>query len=123
MIEITCECSMKKHRAPLEEYEISSGAIKKIPEMLKDYKRIYMVADANTYKAAGAAVEEILKTNGMHFKTFVFNELPVLPSADSIGKLILNFQPLDAKPKSFAFGFKILRLCPGLFIQDLKASA
>ena len=103
MIEFACDCSMKKHRAPLEGYEISSGAIKKIPEMLKAYKRIYMVADANTYKAAGEAVEEILKENGMLYKTFVFNELPVLPNAESIGKLILNFRPLDAKPNIFEY--------------------
>ena len=103
MIEFACECSMKKHRAPLEGYEISSGAIKKIPEILSEYKRIYLVADANTYKAAGMAVEEILKANGQHYKTFVFNELPVLPNPDSIGKLILNFQPLDAKPNVFEY--------------------
>ena len=35
MIEFACSCDMKKHRAPLEGYEISSGAIKKIPEILK----------------------------------------------------------------------------------------
>lgn len=103
MIEFACECSMKKHRAPIDGYEISSGAIKKIPEILKGYKRIYMVADTNTYKAAGEAVEKILIANGMHHKTFVFNDLPLLPNADSIGKLILNFQPLDQKPNIFEY--------------------
>ena len=39
MIEFACSCDMKKHRAPLEGYEISSGAIKKIPQILKDYLR------------------------------------------------------------------------------------
>ena len=41
MIEFECSCAMKKHSAPLESYEISSGAINKIPEILKNYKRIY----------------------------------------------------------------------------------
>ena len=67
MIQFACNCDMKEHRAPLEGYEISSGAIEKLPEILKDYNRIYMVADENTYKAAGARVEEILKEHNMFF--------------------------------------------------------
>ena len=68
MIQFACNCDMKEHRAPLEGYEISSGAIEKIPEILKNYNRIYMVADENTYKAAGArarksslAIEKMMK--------------------------------------------------------------
>ena len=53
MIEFECSCAMGKHRAPLEGYEISSGALNKIPEILKDYNKIYVVADENTYRAAG----------------------------------------------------------------------
>lgn len=44
MIEFACDCAMKKHRAPIEKYEIPSGAIKKIPELLEKYNRIYVVA-------------------------------------------------------------------------------
>ena len=38
MIEFECSCAMKKHRAPIEGWEISSGALNKLPEILKDYK-------------------------------------------------------------------------------------
>ena len=48
MIEFDCSCEMKKHRAPIEGWEISSGALNKIPEILKDYNKIYVVADENT---------------------------------------------------------------------------
>ena len=57
MIEFECSCEMKKHRAPIEGWEISSGALAKIPEILKDYNKIYVVADENTYAAAGEKVE------------------------------------------------------------------
>ena len=53
MIEFACTCERGHHKAPLKGYEISSGAIFKLPEILKDYQRIYIVADANTYRAAG----------------------------------------------------------------------
>ena len=103
MIEFSCGCERKGHRAPIEKFEISEGAIKQIPNLLGDYKRIYMVADKNTYQAAGKAVEEILVANGMLHKTFVFDQTPVLPNTDSIGKVILNFQKLDAKPNIFEY--------------------
>ena len=103
MIEFACDCAMGKHRAPIEKCEISSGAIKKIPEILKEYKRIYVVADTNTYRVAGKAVEELLKSNGMHYNTYVFSKSPVLPNEDSIGKVLLNFRPLDAKPNIFEY--------------------
>ena len=103
MIEFACDCTMGKHRAPIEKYEISSGAIKKIPELLERYKRIYVVADTNTYSVAGKAVEELLKSNGMHYNTYVFTKSPVLPNEDSIGKVLLNFRPLDAKPNIFDY--------------------
>ena len=65
MIEFACTCAQKRHRAPLEGYDISAGAIARIPQILKDYHRIYLVADKNTYRAAGTRVEEILRENGM----------------------------------------------------------
>lgn len=94
---------MKKHSAPLESYEISSGALQKLPEILKKYERIYMVADSNTYKVAGERVEAILKAEGKLYNTFVFTEQTVLPNPESIGKVILNFRNLDAKPDIFKF--------------------
>ena len=39
MIEFACSCERGSHKAPLNGYEISSGAIYKIPEILKDYQR------------------------------------------------------------------------------------
>ncbi|MBR2042745.1 MAG: sn-glycerol-1-phosphate dehydrogenase [Clostridia bacterium] len=103
MIEITCSCEKKTHKAPMEMCEISSGAIYKIPKILKGYKKVYIVADSNTYKAAGKYVEDILKENDMLYNTFVFDDQLVLPNAQSIGKVLLNFQPLDAKPNIFEY--------------------
>ena len=71
MIKFECDCSMGSHKAPLEGYDISSGAIKNIPEILKDYSKVYMVADSNTYAAAGEEVEKILKEAGKHYRTCV----------------------------------------------------
>ena len=103
MIEFACSCDMKKHRAPLEGYEISSGAIKKIPEILKDYHRVYMVADKNTYRAAGEQVEKILKENDMFHACLVLDDEVVLPNALTLGKIVLYAHDINAKSDIFKY--------------------
>ena len=103
MIEFACTCAQKQHRAPLEGYDISAGAIAHIPQILKDYHRIYMVADKNTYLAAGARVEEILKEHGMLYTSHVIDRDIVLPNATTLGEIILNAQDIAAKPNIFEY--------------------
>ncbi len=103
MIRFDCTCERKSHAAPLESYEISSGAIEKIPEILKDYKRIYVVCDENTYRAAGARVEKLLSSAGVLHNLLVLTGEWVLPCADTLGKILLHAVPPDAKSDIFAF--------------------
>lgn len=94
---------MKKHKAPIEGWEISSGAINKIPEILKDYHKIYVVADENTYAAAGESVVEALRACGKHFRTLVLDGEVVLPNCETLGKIILNANDPAAKPNIFSY--------------------
>lgn len=103
MIEFACTCERGKHKAPLEGYEISSGAIYKIPEILNDYRKIYVVADQNTYRVAGEKVEKILKDCGKHFRTLVLDGEVVLPNFETLGKIILNANDPTAKSDIFAY--------------------
>lgn len=103
MIERKCSCSMGGHKAPLDGYEISSGAINKLPEILADYDRIYVVADRNTYRAAGERVEQILKTCGKHHRTLVIDGDVILPNCETLGKIILFANDPAAKPNIFSY--------------------
>ena len=94
---------MGAHRAPLEGYEISSGAINKLPEILKGYTKIYVVADERTYKVSGKKVEEILKKNGMHLATLVLEGQTILPNAETLGKILLNAWDTGAKSDIFKY--------------------
>lgn len=89
MIEFKCDCERKVHRAPLEKYVIERGASNKIPEILSDFKRIYMVADENTYRVLGAKAEELLKNAGMFSHKCVLTG-DVLPNTDYIGNVFLH---------------------------------
>lgn len=103
MIEFKCSCERGSHKAPLEGYEISSGAIYKIPQILQNYHKIYMVADKNTYRVAGEKVEKILKECGKHFRTLVLQDEVVLPNAQTLGNIILNANDPAAKSDIFAY--------------------
>lgn len=103
MIEFTCTCAQGKHRAPLEGCEISSGAIEKIPEILKDYQKIYVVSDENTHRVAGARVEKLLAARGMLYTSLILDGETVLPNAETLGKIVLNANPVSAKADPFAY--------------------
>lgn len=103
VIEFDCSCQMKKHKAPIEGWEISAGALNKIPEILKDYSKIYVIADENTYAAAGERVEEILKTCGKHFRTLVLDGEIILPNVETLGKILLHANDPAEKANIFAY--------------------
>lgn len=103
MIEFACDCAMGRHAAPPEGYDISCGAIDRIPDILKDYRRIYMVADENTYRVAGARVEKLLKENGMFFNKLILDGEVILPNAETIGKIVLNANDVNAKSNIFEY--------------------
>ena len=89
MIEMDCTCSQKHHSIPTEVIEVSEHAIEKVPEILKDYHRIFLVADENTYEVAGRRVEELLKEAGNLSHSFVLPS-PALPNAESIGRVLIE---------------------------------
>ncbi len=103
MIVKACSCSMGRHSAPVEQYEISCGAIRKLPEILKDYRRIYVVADKNTYAVAGRYVERILQEHGMYSHTHILEKDVVLPNADTVGEIFVNLYDINAKPNIFEY--------------------
>ena len=103
MIEFNCSCERKYHRAPLDGYEISSGAIEKIPNILKDYHRVYVVADRNTYRVAGERVESILKAHNMHHTTRIIDREQPLPNAETLGEIVLHAHDHSALSDIFAY--------------------
>ena len=88
MIEMDCTCVQKHHSIPTEVIEVSDHAIEKTADILKDYHRIFMVADENTYKVAGRRVEELLKARGLLSHTLVLPS-PAHPTAENVGKVLM----------------------------------
>lgn len=105
MIQKKCSCQKGCHKAPLEKYIIEEGAINKLPELLKDYNHIYMVADENTYKVLGCTVENILKENGFDVYKHVLTG-DVLPDTKAIGDVLLHLHNPKADSDIFQYSPK-----------------
>ena len=56
---VDCKCG-RHHSCPIEKIYVERGAISHLAELCKDYNRILLVADENTYKAAGELTENAL---------------------------------------------------------------
>lgn len=88
----TCECG-KTHSVNIEKVIIDNGAIRKIPELLKEfgYKSVFIMADDHTYKAAGNAVEDVLRGQ-FAYQTFVYHrEEELVPDERAVGELLIHF--------------------------------
>ena len=103
MINFECSCSRKSHRAPLENIIITSGAIYKLPEILKGYKKIYLVADERTYAAAGELCEKLLREAGMFSHKCILKGDVILPNAETLGTILINANDPTAKSDIFSY--------------------
>ena len=84
-----CTCSQGFHEAPVKVLEVSENAIEKVTEILKDYKKIYMVADTTTYEIAGKKVEKMLKDAGMLSHVCII-DAPGLPTWENVGRVLIE---------------------------------
>ncbi len=89
MMKMECTCSQKVHTAPVECIEVSAGATEKVTELIKGYKRIFLVADENTYEVAGKRVEELLKEAGMFSHKFILAS-PAHPTDKNVGRILIE---------------------------------
>ena len=103
MIEFTCTCERGIHRAPFEKAEIERGALEKLPEILHDFRRIYVVADQNTFAVCGKRVCELLQQSGQLSHFYILDGETILPNAEALGKILLHAHDPNAKSNIFAY--------------------
>ena len=89
MMKMECTCDQKVHTAPVECIEVSEGASDKVVEILKGYKKIFMVADENTYEVAGKKVEKLLSDAGMLSHKFVL-QAHAHPTDTNVGRILIE---------------------------------
>lgn len=98
-MKFVCDCERGVHEAPIDRYIIEENAINKIGEVLKDYNRVYVVCDENTYRAAGEKAEMLLKNAGKFSHKLILTG-NVLPNEYNIGNVFIHYVPANAYDKT-----------------------
>lgn len=88
----TCRCG-KVHSPKIKKAIIESGAIEKTPEVLRGLggKKVFVIDDPNTHKAAGEAALAILDKANIPYTLFTFRESRPEPDEKSVGSVILHY--------------------------------
>jgi len=89
----SCDCG-REHSVEIEKIIVDNAAINRISEVMKElgYRKIFLVADTNTYKAAGEKAEKILAECGFEIEKHVFvRDGNLVPDETAIGELLVNY--------------------------------
>ncbi len=87
-----CTCG-KVHDAKIDTYEVGRGVLSRLPRYIKKYggTKAFVLADKNTYAAAGEAVCRVLSDGDIPFASFVFEEDRLAPDEKTVGKAVMHF--------------------------------
>ena len=89
-----CSCG-KVHSSSLERLEVGSGAINTVCDVVRNYgaKRAFLLADKNTYAAAGEKVERLLTEGGIEVFSYVMMGETIEPDEYAVGLVMEHFDP------------------------------
>lgn len=86
----TCNCG-KVHTIDIKKILIGSGIVNDLGKLLKEYegRKVFIVGDGNTYKAAGEKVENTLKEK-FELHKYIFQEEHLIPDEKALGRLLVE---------------------------------
>ena len=88
-----CPCG-KNHTISIDEVVIGSGTVNRLPEFVIQYgKKPFVVADVNTYQAAGEKICQLLKEAQIPFGSFVFKDAALEPDEHAVGAAFMHYDP------------------------------
>ena len=92
-MEIHTNCKCGKQHIFTSEVIVKEGAILELPRLLKQYdaKKVFLVADQNTYAAAGKAVTEVIE-NSVKIASCIFGKDALEPDEHSVGRGIMYYE-------------------------------
>ena len=87
-----CSCG-REHDIAIDDVIVGKGVINRLPELVGKYqaKKPFLLADQNTYKAAGEAVARILKDADIPYSSYVFPQEALEPNEESVGSAFMHF--------------------------------
>ena len=87
-----CPCG-RVHSVAIDEIVIGKGAINRLPEFVKKYgaQKPFLLADANTFAAAGERVCCALDSDGIAYSKYIFDSIDLEPDENAVGAAIMHF--------------------------------
>ena len=88
----SCPCG-RPHTAPIDEVIVGNGVISQLPGILARYgaKKPFILADVNTFAAAGKAVCDLLDAQGIGYSRYIFPDKALEPDEKAVGSLMLHY--------------------------------
>ena len=90
---IKCECG-REHSCDISYVYIERDAMRHLPEILGDYSKILLVADGNTYAAAGERCERYIKDRISDYQIFT-GECVLVPNETAIEAVEAKLSGID----------------------------
>lgn len=90
--EYGCACG-KNHIASVDEVVVGSGVIARVPEFVERYgaKRPFLLADKNTWAAAGEKLSQILRSREIEYSAHVYAKTGFKPDEHAVGSALMHF--------------------------------
>ena len=86
-----CPCG-RNHTIAIDEVVIGSGVVDRLPEFVRKYgKKPFVVADVNTFAAAGEKVCAVLNTADISCGSFVFKDAALEPDEKAVGAAFMHY--------------------------------
>ena len=87
-----CACG-KVHTAAIDEIVIGKDAVKRLPGFIRKYEcnKPFLLADCNTFSAAGKVVCDVLDDASISYSKYVFSDQALEPNEESVGSAIMHF--------------------------------
>ena len=86
-----CPCG-RAHTIAIDEVVVGSGVVNRLPEFVQKYgKKPFVVADVNTFAAAGEKVCAILDAARIPYGSFVFKDKALEPDEKAVGAAFMHF--------------------------------
>lgn len=89
-----CDCG-RIHNVDIKAVYIESNALAKVPELIRDggWTKAFVIADGNTYAAAGEKLVEHLTAAGIPYSKVIFADSALVPDEHAIGRIMMRFDP------------------------------
>lgn len=90
--ERVCACG-KKHKSSVKEVVVQKGAISLLPQYVRRFgaNKVFVLADVNTFAAAGQTVCDTLDAENISYAKYVFDNTALEPDEHAVGAAVMHY--------------------------------